>query len=218
MHFYPGTGDQIAVTSGMNAKADKENFLAVYPDGHNSGYNALICCGSEDDVGFIKAVVEQMVTRWKADPKRVYATGISNGGDMSFRLAVEAPGVFAAIAPVSGGIGGKATSADYKPSAPVSVVTFIGGFDRYYGAFESGLKGWQERLSCKESATTQQALPNGITLSAFRCADGSDLAVYRLPKMGHSWPGAASGGLSDPGAGISATDVMWEFFKAHSRQ
>ncbi|HCU48726.1 MAG TPA: polyhydroxybutyrate depolymerase, partial [Micromonosporaceae bacterium] len=79
MHYYPGDSTGIATTSALNAKADKENFLVVYPQGHAGGYNALICCGSEDDVGFIKTIIERMVSKWKADPKRVYATGISNG-------------------------------------------------------------------------------------------------------------------------------------------
>ncbi|HEX6682337.1 MAG TPA: PHB depolymerase family esterase [Candidatus Limnocylindrales bacterium] len=216
MHFYPGTALQIVTTSGMSAKADKEGFLVLYPEGVTGGYNALVCCGSEDDVGFIKALVERMVTVWKADPKRVYATGISNGGDMSIRLAVEAAGTFAAVAPVSGGIGGRATDASYKPTKPVSLITFIGGNDRYYSAFDTGLKSWRERLACNEPLPIATVvLPNEITLEAFKCGDGSDLAIYRLPKMGHSWPGAKAGGLSDPGAGIDATEIMWEFFKAH---
>jgi polyhydroxybutyrate depolymerase len=80
LHFSPGDAAQIAITSGMSAKADKEGFLVLYPEGQSGGFNALVCCGNADDVGFIKALVERMVSRWKADPKRVYATGISNGG------------------------------------------------------------------------------------------------------------------------------------------
>ncbi|UQX00790.1 hypothetical protein [Streptomyces sp. RerS4] len=57
-----------------------------------------------------------LVDTWKADPRRIYATGISNGADMSFKLAVELPGTPAAIAPVSGGcIGTAAENPAYVP-------------------------------------------------------------------------------------------------------
>lgn len=216
MHSYPGDSAGIATTSALNAKADKENFLVVYPQGYAGGYNALICCGSEDDVGFIKTIIERMVSMWKADPKRIYATGISNGGDMSFKLAVELPDTFAAIAAVSGGfIGTKATDASYKAKSAVSVITFLGGKDRYYGQFDAGIKQWQERLSC--TAGAPKAMAQEITLTTAKCADGSDLAVYRLPQMGHSWPGAQQGALADPVAGLNATDLVWDFFKSHTR-
>jgi len=217
MHYFPGDGAGVAKTTGLNAKADKENFLVVYPDGYANGFNALVCCGSEDDVGFIKLIVKHMVDRWKADPKRVYATGISNGADMSFRLAVELPEVFAAIAPVSGGYGGaKTADPAYIPKLPVSVITFLGGLDMYRTPMEEGLKLWQERLSCK--ASSPQALPNkGINLTVARCADGSEVAAYRLPTMGHNWPGPQQGHLADSEAGLNATDLLWDFFKTKSR-
>lgn len=103
MHPYPGTGDDVAQTSGLTAKADKENFLVAYPDGHNQGFNALICCGSEDDVGLLRTITDRFIDKWNVDPDRVYATGISNGGDMSFKAAAELHDIFAAITPVSGG-------------------------------------------------------------------------------------------------------------------
>ncbi|GAA2373029.1 esterase [Catellatospora methionotrophica] len=216
MHYFPGDADGIAATSGMSAKADREGFLVLYPEGFAGGLNALSCCGSEDDVGLIKTLVARMVERWHADPKAIFATGISNGGDMAYRLAVEMPGVFAAIAPVSGGFsGGKASQADFRPTQPVSVITFVGGKDRYATAFESGLTAWQERLSCTPKPAAK--LPRGGTRTTAACADGSEQVAYRLPQMGHSWPGARSGALADPDAGVDATALMWEFFRAHRR-
>lgn len=119
MHPYPADGAYAAQLTGFNAKADEEGFLVAYPNGVNQGYNALVCCGSEDDVGFIGAMTKRLVDTWKADPQRLYATGISNGADMSFRLAVELPGTLAAIAPVSGGyIGTAAQDPAYVPKTP----------------------------------------------------------------------------------------------------
>jgi poly(3-hydroxybutyrate) depolymerase len=55
LHYYPGTGDQLRQLTGFDAKADQDNVLVAYPDGHGMGFNALACCGTQDDVGFLKA-------------------------------------------------------------------------------------------------------------------------------------------------------------------
>lgn len=217
MHPYPGDGKAAAAISGLSATADKENFLVAYPDGLNKGFNAMICCGSEDDVGFIRTMTKRLTSTWNADPDRVYATGISNGGDMSYKLAVELPGTFAAIAPVSGGyLGTDAEDTSYVPRTPVSVITFLGGLDRHYAAMDEGIRTWQQRLSCKPGQPSR--LKNKIRRTMAKCRDGSDVVVYRLPDMGHSWPDGAGGGMSDPAAGINATDLVWEFFEAHARK
>lgn len=216
MHPYPGTGAAAAQITGLSKKADKEDFLVAYPDGLDQGFNALICCGTEDDVGFLRTMTKRLIGTWKADPRRVYATGISNGGDMTYKLAVELPDTFAAIAPVSGGyIGQDAAQDSYIPKSPVSVMTFIGGLDPHYAEFDEGIKAWQKRLSCK--APPPQKLKNDIKKTSAKCRDGSTTVAYRLPEMAHQWPGGA-GPMADPEAGVSATDLMWEFFKAHPKK
>lgn len=218
MHFYPGSGDALRDMIGMDAKADENGFLVAYPDGLGGGFNALVCCGAEDDVTFLTALTDRLIKEWRADPDRVYLTGISNGGDMSFRAAVEATGVFAAIGVVSGGYGGPRTEvADFVPKKPVSVVTVIGALDRYHDTFEAGLKKWRERLRCVPSSASPGG-PAGVRRSSARCADGSDVEVYVVEDMGHSWPGAQSGQLALPDAPLVATDVVWDFFVAHPRR
>lgn len=213
LHFYPGTGRDMRQMVGLDAVADRENVLVAYPDGYGAGFNALICCGTQDDVGFVKALVEQVRARWNADPSRVYAAGISNGGDMSFRLAVEASETFAAIGVVSGGfIGAAADRTDYSPTRPVSVVTIIGGRDRFFDRFQQGITTWRQRLRCGGAETRRQP---AYTRTITRCADGSEVDAYVLPGMGHTWPGAATGQLAAPDAGLNATDVLWQFFKKH---
>jgi len=93
----------------MDATADREGFVAVYPNGTGRGTRALTwnaggCCAyaernNIDDVGFTKALLDDLTSRVHIDRTRVYATGISNGGMMAFRLAVEASDRIAAIAP-----------------------------------------------------------------------------------------------------------------------
>ena len=106
--------------------ADREGFLTAYPDGINGGFNAFVCCGDADDVGFLKALTERLVREWNVDPDRVYLAGISNGGDLGFRAAVEAPGVFAAIGVVSGGfIGERPARATYAPTSAPAISEFV---------------------------------------------------------------------------------------------
>ncbi|GAA2092354.1 PHB depolymerase family esterase [Streptomyces albiaxialis] len=217
LHSFPGTGKEMSQLSGLDAKADKEKFLAVYPDGQSGGFNAFVCCGNEDDVGFVRQLVKEFTGDWGADRDRVYATGISNGGDLTLKLAVELPDTFAAVAPVSGGFIGEAPKdPSYAPKSPVSLITFLGGTDRYYGQFRNGMKTWHSRLEC--TPAPKHRLPKGNSVTTADCADRSATAVYTLPAMGHAWPGARGADLADPQAGLRATDLLWKFFEKHPRK
>ncbi|MBE1491899.1 alpha/beta hydrolase family esterase [Plantactinospora soyae] len=219
MHPYPGNGSAMIGMTGLDEMAARENFLVAYPDGVAGGFNALVCCGAADDVGFLKAITEHLVADWRVDPDRVYLTGISNGGDMSFRAAVEASEVFAAIGAVSGGFGGQlAAKPDYAPKSPVSVITFIGDQDQYAETFRTGIQTWQQRLRCTPVTPAPKSPAKTIVLTRTRCADGSEVEVYVIEGMGHSWPGAKTGGLAAPDAGVVATELLWKFFAAHPRK
>ncbi|MEV4820350.1 polyhydroxybutyrate depolymerase [Micromonospora sp. NPDC049274] len=217
LHFYPGSGYLVRDLAGLEARGDRDNVLVAYPDGLDGGYNALSCCGNADDVGFLNALTDHLVQTWRADPNRVFLTGISNGGDMSFRAAVEATGRYAAIGVVSGGYSGALTTDEsYVPKSPVSVITFIGAQDEYAPKFQAGIKTWQQRLRCTP-ASKASGVPR-VTRTEARCADGSEVSVYTIADMGHSWPGATSGQLAAPAAGVTATDLIWDFFASHPRR
>jgi polyhydroxybutyrate depolymerase len=219
MHFYPGSGKSLQDMIEMDAKADQHNFLVAYPDGLANGFNALICCGSADDIAFLTALTEHLINNWQADAERVYLTGISNGGDMSIRAAVEASGLFAAIGVVSGGYSGPPTeSATFVPTSPVSVVTIIGSQDRFFPTFQAGMATWQQRLRCAPVSPAPAAAAANVTRTSTRCADGSDVDVYVVTDIGHVWPGAPSGPLAERNAPIVATDIVWDFFAAHPKQ
>lgn len=219
LHPFPGTGAGMSEMVGLDAVAEREGFLVAYPDGINGGFNAFVCCGDADDVGYLQVLTEHLVQDWNVDPDRVYLAGISNGGDLSFRAAVEATGVFAAIAAVSGAfIGELAAKETYAPKSPVSVITFIGDQDQYAGQFTEGVASWRKRLRCTEVKPAAKPPAANVALSRARCADGSNLDVYLVEGMGHSWPGATAGTMADPDAGVVATDLIWQFFAAHPRK
>ena len=99
----------------MDRLADRETFIAVYPNGTGRlsarllTWNAGTCCGYAalnrvDDVGFTRALIGKLAESVSMDRRRIYATGLSNGAMMSYRLAAEAGDLIAAVAPVAGGM------------------------------------------------------------------------------------------------------------------
>jgi polyhydroxybutyrate depolymerase len=214
MHSADGRPSTMNSTSGVKTLAEKENFFVLFTDSLGRGLNALICCGSEDDVGHVRAALEDVQATYKVDPKRIYATGISNGGDMSVRLAMELSDVLAAVAPVSGGLSD--ATKFVAPTSPASVITFYGAKDRYYPVFEEGMKVWQEGLGCSTAEEETLDEERGITRTRSSCSDGSEVVVYRFAEMAHQWPKGKEDGVTQ-GMGLSATYFMWEFFKAHPK-
>jgi polyhydroxybutyrate depolymerase len=128
-HGGGGNASGFKAYAGLDALADREGFVVVYPDGSGrSGrrlltWNAGGCCGyaaaqNVDDVGFTLAVLRDVARNVSVDAARVYATGHSNGAMMAYRLAIEASERLAAIAPVAGVM----QAASFPPPRPVSVL------------------------------------------------------------------------------------------------
>src|SRR5580704_8834959 len=96
LHGGGGNAPGAARMTGFSEKADKEGFVVAYPNGSGRLRNRLLtwnsgnCCGyaldnSVDDVGFIRALIDALEKTRAIDPTRVYATGMSNGGMMTYR-------------------------------------------------------------------------------------------------------------------------------------
>ncbi|MEK7441675.1 MAG: PHB depolymerase family esterase [Chloroflexota bacterium] len=242
LHGGGGNDDNAERMTGMSAKADKEGFVVAYPNGSGRledkilTWNSGNCCGYAldqkiDDVKFISALIDEMQTKHKIDSKRVYVTGISNGGMMSYRVACELADKVAAIAPVAG-----ALNVECKPSQTISVIAFHGTSDQhvlYAGgkpkvqadnhervdqSVEYAISFWVKQNGC---GITPQKNEKGNVVSEIYsgCKNNTGVALYTIKGGGHAWPGGVGGTFfaDAPTKEISATDVMWEFFKAHSR-
>jgi polyhydroxybutyrate depolymerase len=223
-----------AYNTGMSRTADREGFIAVYPNGTgrfedriltwNVGFGfAYALRNNVDDVGFLRELTARMVGEYGADPSRVYATGISNGGIMSYRLASEASDLVAAVAPVAGASAGSRRPGAplvtfAAPARPVSVIAFHGMQDRlipYGGGPGRGLSNaaylpvqhsidmWVGYDGCSKTPETWTSPSGNIVRQWYGGGrDGSEVVLYTIRDGGHSWPGgvpfaadAAAGGI-----------------------
>lgn len=221
LHGRFGTSQEMRDFTRLDEVADRHGFLVAYPQALGQGFSALVCCGTEDDVGFIGALLQHLEDSWNADPDRMYATGFSNGADMAYLLAAELPGRFAAIAPISGGLigpGARENPAAAVPDDPVSLLQIAGKEDDAYGLYLFGVRTWLRQRSCPGLERVPYEASKRIDRSVSHCPDGTDAVVYAVEGMGHEWPGGrADLPFSDAEAPISATRVMWRFFESHPR-
>ena len=137
-HGSDGDGDRVRGGFGyrFDELAEREGLLIAYPDGFERHWNGCRRNGPYaanlekiDDVGFTLALIERLVASDGVDPERVFATGVSNGGQMALRLALEAPQAFRAVGPVIASLpaGG---NMDCRPAGrPISVVILNGTGD-----------------------------------------------------------------------------------------
>lgn len=229
---------------GLNEKADQEGFLVVYPNGSGPAeslrtFNAGNCCGYAmnqkiDDVAFVAALLDDLAKIVKVDPKRVYATGMSNGAMISYRLAAELSDRIAAIAPVGAPMG----TAKCQPKRPVPVIHFHGtedDFAPFKGGKGKGLAGtdfysvdhsiqaWVQANGCKPEPAKKR-LPQKVddgTAVEMRTygggTDGSEVVLVVIEGGGHTWPGRASRLklLGKSTKNVAANDLLWEFFQKH---
>src|SRR4030065_841944 len=147
LHGRGGTGKTMVIVTrkGFDNLADRDGFIVVYPDGIELNWNdgrmdeeanARAHRENIDDIGFISALIDYMIKNYSIDPKRVYVTGISSGGIMSYRLACELSHKITAIAPVDGNIP-HLLFTECLPSRPVSVLA-INNLDDPLVPFEGG--------------------------------------------------------------------------------
>ena len=236
--FHGGTGNAESAIrmSAFSDVADREGFVVVYPNGTGRlsdekllTWNGGACCGyaqekNIDDVGFIRAMVADLQTILSVDPRRIYATGMSNGGILSHRLGCEAADLFAAIAPVAGTL----NFSPCEPSRPVSVIEFHGTddphilYDGGYGpaslvkvdftSVQYSVDFWSTFDRCNFPSQTEAE--TGFRHSRWTgCAESSAVELYTVVGGGHEWPG----GPGNPGSALSATELIWAFFDSHPK-
>lgn len=170
LHGAFSSGEEEAERTGLNKLADKEGFIAVYPDGMGllgffQHWNAGFCCGKAreinlDDVGFVRDVVSDVKRRVKVNPSRIYLVGYSNGGMLANRYASTYPEELAALVVVSGSVGGREPDQNEleiipPPKQPLPVLIIHGSEDThvpYKGGKQHAQAGKREFVSVSQSA------------------------------------------------------------------
>lgn len=228
---------------GLITQSDREGFVAVFPNGYSkrkSGkfatWNAGNCCGGArdnniDDVGFIRQIVAHLTAQMNIDRSRIYATGMSNGGMMAYRLGCEMSDVFAAIAPVAG----TDNTRSCTPEHPVAIlhiharndshVLFAGGAgpdsvakDKVtdFVSVPDTVAGWVQRNGCATTPRRVLDKPDAYCELYSPCDANAAVQLCVTSSGGHSWPGGHKPrGDEPPSQAISANEVMWDFFNRH---
>ena len=241
--FHGGEGQpqQIERHTGFSALADREAFIVAYPEGVNKHWNdGRANAPRVDDVAFATAVIDDLARTLNVDRKRIYATGISNGGMFSQRLACELSGTIAAIASVAATMP-DALRVRCKPSQPISVLMIHGTDDPLIpyrgGAMPRGtlggnvlsapdaIKFWVAHNKCSPTPTTLELGVDRDPKDGTRvesesydhCAANVDVELVTVVGGGHTLPSSRQY-LPERLVGrtsmeINGTEAIWSFFK-----
>lgn len=248
-HGSGSDGERMERFTNFSKLADEHGFIAVYPDAFEENWNdgraatSILAQAKEvDDVAFTGAVLDAIARDHHVDPKRIYATGFSNGGIFVHLLAAKMAPRFAAIASVSGGIAEPIAPA-FKPANPISVFIVHGTKDPFV-PFEGGNV---DESDNGRIISTEQTVKKWITINGgnVKEEDGqlpdidktdhsqvkwarwdfpkshTELLLYTIVGAGHTWP---SGPQFLPIATIGEVDrdfdgatAIWDFFQKHPK-
>lgn len=229
-HGFTSNGLLQQESTKMDELASREGFFVAYPNGLDNSWNAGVCCGRSaetavDDVGFTRAVIEDLGERGCIDTARVYATGMSNGGFLSHRLACEAADVIAAAAPVAAVLGIEESACN--PVRPIPIMQLNGTADPLV-AYEGGgladspsaqesIDGWIARDGCTGEPMVSYENGAATCETVGECDDGVSVTLCSIEGAGHCWPGQPCperlGSLvGEPTFDIDANELMWELF------
>lgn len=206
IHGANGSGGAFQNETKGDVVADKEKFIAVYPSASsNGGAGIWSDMSGTSHFPFFQAVIDTLDVRYKIDRNRIYMTGFSQGGFISFVAGCKFSNIFAAVAPVSGHAG---TSCTLK--RPVSVfMTF--GSQEGAASFFSDRDIWLKLDTCPATPTVTRPYPpskpqSGITrLTYGPCAQGTYVVVDSIGGQGHQWP-----------TKLNQAEEVWAFFKQFS--
>ena len=230
-HGFGSNANEQMLYGDFRAIADSEGFLLVHPEGTffngNQHWNVggFTIGSTVDDVGFIEALIEELAGLYTINLDRVYATGMSNGGYMSFLLACQLSEKIAAVASVTGSMTPETFDA-CNPQHPTPILQIHGTNDEivpYNGAswsrsIEDVMTYWVNYNNCDEPPSTV-VFPDidptdGSTVEHIVYQNGdNNVTTEHMKVLGgrHTWPGSA---YNFPGTNqdINASMEIWEFF------
>ncbi len=252
------------ITSDMDPNADMNGYLVAYPDGTRIskvltpdpvaknaqyGWNAGQCCGLPvtkhiNDVGFLLKVIADIAARTPVDLRRVYMTGISNGGMMAYAMAAEASDHITAISSVSGQVEipvihptrAVPTMEFHSVNDPIAKFNGVPNANPLFRlSVMQGIDQWVKADGCSSKPHSGATIVGAGSISAgetatpiayTHCRSGAEVALWRFTGSGHVWPGSTLNTgpeknwiLAGVGRGIvlvNANETMWQFFERYS--
>jgi polyhydroxybutyrate depolymerase len=246
LHGGGGHAQQHRQSSGMDAAADRDGYIAVYPNGSGILGNRLLtwnagnCCSYAmdrriDDVAFISALIDDLARRANIDLRRIYVTGHSNGSMMAERLGEELPDKFAAVAGVAGVHVPAIRAARAVPLLHIHSVDdpralYSGGLGPpfpmtnnrvLHQSVNEMMAAWVKNNGCSASPEEKQFKEAGghtaRLLVYAHCRDGAEVALWKLTVAGHGWPGAKPAFEKLLGPATTVIDANTEVWRFFSR-
>jgi len=186
--------------------ADTARFVVVFPNGENKAWDI----SGDKDINFLKAIINNMYEKYGIDKKRVYVSGFSMGGMMSYHAANKMGDMIAAIAPVSGG------GSPNSPKRAMPIMHTHGTTDDVvnYNSTVNTLKGWVNAQKCSSNSQKIKPYPSTKPGSAASleiwsgCTDGVEVRLLTIDGKGH-W-------YSMDEASVNTSVEIWNFVKNYS--
>jgi polyhydroxybutyrate depolymerase len=247
LHGGGGTSGGFMTMASFNTLAEKEKFIVVYPQGIEKNWNDGRPTDANklgvDDVNFFRTMIQTFSTTYKIDSKRIYSTGISNGGFMSSRLGAELGDKIAAIASVAASVeknnvyininGSNAVSAMYVQGTTDPLVPFLGGVmtagdGGTIASHAETIAKWVSANNCAATAVIAN-VPDIASdgTSAIRRdynggTKGTAVSSIVIQNGGHTWPQGVSYSpeliIGKTSQDFNGIETVWEFFKSHPKQ
>lgn len=234
LHGFTQNKDEIARISEFKEKADKEGFIAVFPNATgwvgdhlrwwNVGENHLY---RSDDVDLIRQLTEVIPGKMNVDKDRIYLVGFSNGAMMAQEAAVKLNDRIAAVASVSGGMLRK----QERPSSEMNALLIHGRNDEVIPASGGKLvnlfaaprvlsslkafEAWADANGLKPTIKESRGEPIQL-MSAVDSETGREVSFYELKEGSHDWPGSSESSIE--AEEFKATDEIWKFLNRHNKK
>ncbi len=226
LHGYTSRALWIMNYSGFQSIADEFGFLVIYPQGTllpstgqtHWNVGGWTTSSTTNDVSFINSLINFIDDEYSIDLKRIYSTGMSNGGYMSYKLACDLSSKIAAVVSVTGSMTNETTDG-CNPTHPTSVAQIHGLQDtvvNYYGngfskPIEDVMDYWADINNCTPEPDTSEISGNnggGIHDVYSGCDNQTNVELYLMTNMGHNWPNQNNHDLQ-------ASTTVWNFLSKY---
>ena len=226
--------EQMNYTNFNNLANTKENnFILIHPQG--APLNTALTSSSShwnsggwtigstvDDVDFIDTIITLVSQKYDLNQNRIYSTGMSNGGFMSYHLACNLSSKIAAVASVTGSMSSE-TYESCNPDHPTSILQVHGSIDvtvPFQGNSALGMRSVNDVMDYWKLYNACDVDPTSIIIDYFdieiavqhdtysNCLNDVHVELYKIEGMGHTWPYKGR-------YGISATEIIWEFINTY---